>query len=75
MNDTEVRIMLNGLKRISELRGVLPINDRQIIRNAYFWIKNKAEEKPKPQMTCTFVQTGENNIQIANNDGQLTLNL
>lgn len=75
MNDTEVRIMLNGLKRISELRGVLPINDRQIIQNAYFWIKNKVEEKPKPQMTCTFVQTGENNIQIANNDGQLTLNL
>lgn len=74
MNDTEVRIMLNGLKRISELKGVLPINDRQIIRDAYFWIKNKLEEKPAPQMTFNFTQTGENNTQIVN-DGQMTMNL
>ena len=74
MTDTEVRIMLNGLKRISELKGCLPIDDRRIIREAYFWIKNRSEETQAPAMVCTFTQIGENNTQIVN-DGQMTLNL
>ena len=74
MTDTEARIMLNGLKRISELKGVLPTNDRQIIRDAYFWIRNKLDEKPAPQMTFNMTQNGENNTQIVN-DGQLWMNL
>lgn len=70
MTDTEVRIMLNGLKRISELKGVLPINDRQIIRDAYFWIKNKSEEPPAPQMVCTFSQNGDHKWYRAAEDAR-----
>ena len=74
MTDTEARIMLNGLKRISELKGVLPSDDRRIIREAYFWIRNKLDEKPAPPVVFNMTQNGDHNTQIMN-DGQLTLNL